>query len=256
MGSGELLSEVKKYWEAGPCGTEDARLQGFPEGSKEWFEQIESLRYEQEPMIFSAAQFTRHKGKKVLEIGVGAGSDHLQWARAGAVLYGVDLTSAAIETTTRRLSLYGCKSTLQNVNAETLPFADGTFDLVYSWGVIHHSEDPARIVREAYRVLKPGGQAITMFYSKHSVRTWKYWVRYALLKGKLHWGIREVMWHHMESLGTKCYTPSQLGEIFGQFSKVSVKKYLTPYDCTWIPAFLHPYIPDGMGFFSVIKATK
>lgn len=254
--SENLNAVVRKYWEAGPCGTLDDRLQDLTPGSREWFDQIEEIRYSQESMIFAAAQFTRFHGKKVLEIGVGAGTDHLQWARAGAELHGVDLTDAAIETTRQRLSVFGLSSHLQVTNAETLPFADGTFDVVYSWGVIHHSEDPARIVREVYRVLRPGGRAITMFYSKHSVRTWKYWLRYGLLKGKIHWGIRDVMWHHMESLGTKCYTPKELREIFGSFGKIEVRKYCTPYDLTWIPQFLHRYVPDGLGFFSVVKAQK
>lgn len=252
----QLISKVKSYWEAGPCGTEDQRLNGIEPNSLPWFERIEEIRYFQEPMIFAAAQFTRHKGKKVLEIGVGAGSDHLQWARAGADLYGVDLTAAAIETTRRRLDYYGLKSNLQNINAEKLPFPDQTFDIVYSWGVIHHSETPPEIVKEVARVLKPGGMAITMFYSKHSVRTWKYWVKHALLKGKFHWGIAEVMWNHMESEGTKCYTPSELQAMFGAFQHVEVKKYLTPYDLTWVPSFISKALPDSLGFFSVVISKK
>jgi len=254
--SGELMNEVKNYWEAGSCGTVDPRLGGFSPGTREWSERIEAIRYEQEPMIFAAAQFTRHRGARVLEVGVGAGTDHMQWARAGADLYGVDLTEAAISNTRSRLSLHELASNLQVTNAEKLPFPDGHFDVVYSWGVIHHSEDPGKIVREVHRVLKPGGQAITMFYSKHSVRTWKYWIRYALLKGKIHWGIREVMWNHMESIGTKCYTPAKLRELFASFADISVRKYVTPYDLTWIPGLLHAYIPDGLGFFSVVKAIK
>ncbi len=251
-----LISRVKTYWEAGPCGTEDPRLQGLEVNSREWFEKIEDIRYFQEPMIFSAAQFTRHRGKKVLEIGVGAGSDHLQWARAGADLHGVDLTEAAVQTTTKRLAYYDLQSKLQTVNAETIPFPDKHFDVVYSWGVIHHSENPATIVKEISRILKPGGTAITMFYSKHSVRTWKYWVRHALLKGKFHWGIKDVMWNHMESEGTQCYTVNELKKIFGDFSEVEVRKYMTPYDLTWIPSFLRNLLPDSFGFFSVIHAKR
>lgn len=252
----QLMANVKSYWEAGPCGTEDPRLKGLEVESKPWFEAIEDIRYRQEPMIFSAAQFTRHRGKKVLEIGVGAGSDHLQWARAGVDLYGVDLTEAAITTTKKRLSEYGLSSKLQTTNAERLPFDDGSFDVVYSWGVIHHSESPPAIVNEVFRVLRPGGLAITMFYSKHSVRTWKYWVKHALLKGKFHWGIKEVMWNHMESEGTRCYTPTELQEIFSAFKSVEIYKELTPYDLTWVPRFIHKIIPNVFGFFTVIRAIK
>src|SRR5205085_1465488 len=82
-------------------------------------------------------------------------SDHLQWARAGCLCHGVDLTDAAIETTRAHLALHGLSSDLRRVDAETLPFDDASFDIVWSWGVIHHSEHPERIIAEIRRVLRP-----------------------------------------------------------------------------------------------------
>ena len=140
--------DVRAYWEQEPCGTDRAVVGDLHKHSREWYEEVERFRYEVEPFIHSVAQFTRHRGKRILEIGVGAGTDHLQWARAGCDCFGVDLTDAGIETTKERLALYGLASTLQRVDAETLPFDDGFFDLVYSWGVIHHSAHPDRILAE------------------------------------------------------------------------------------------------------------
>src|SRR2546430_8987572 len=142
---------------------------GAPAGTRRWFERIEDHRYQLIPHIHAVAQFTRHRGKKILEIGVGAGTDHLQWARAGARCVGVDLTDAAIELTRAHLAMHGFESDLRRADAEALPFPDESFDLVYSWGVIHHSEQPAEIVSEIHRVLRPGGTFIGMLYGRRSV---------------------------------------------------------------------------------------
>ncbi|MDR4473468.1 MAG: class I SAM-dependent methyltransferase [Nitrospira sp.] len=124
------------------CGTYDYIVGSLPALSREiGLRRSSGIGMPWDPCIPTVAQFETHRGKTVLEeVGVGAGTDHLQWARAGAVCYGVDLTQRAIETTRAHLACTGWDSTLQRIDAETLPFPDGTFDaLVYSWGVIHHS---------------------------------------------------------------------------------------------------------------------
>src|SRR5215469_3505923 len=88
------LQAVYDYWNRRTCGTELAQA---PKFTREYYEQIESHRYSWEPQIFPFAQFTRHCGQKVLEVGIGAGTDFVQWVRAGAKAYGVDLTPEAVE---------------------------------------------------------------------------------------------------------------------------------------------------------------
>ena len=100
-----LNIQVQNYWEQETCGTGDEGAGDFEKHSPEWFRQVEENRYQLEPYIHSVAQFTRHRGKKILEIGVGAGTDHLQWARAGCKCHGVDLTAAAIVTAGKHLAL-------------------------------------------------------------------------------------------------------------------------------------------------------
>ena len=92
--SEELKREVRRYWEAEPCGSAAASA---PEGSPEYYHQIECRRYQLEPFIHRFAKFESTAGKKVLEIGVGAGTDHVQFARAGAELQVVDLTEHGVE---------------------------------------------------------------------------------------------------------------------------------------------------------------
>jgi len=251
-----LNDKVRSYWEQKPCGTSHEVTGDFEKGSLLWFENIEEHRYSIEPFIHSVAQFTRHHGKKILEIGVGAGTDHLQWARAGAICYGIDLTQAAIEITRSRLSMYGFESNLQCTDAENLPFDDEIFDLVYSWGVIHHTEHPQRIIQEIKRVLKSDGVFIGMMYNRHSLVAFEVWVRSALFKGKPWRSLSEVIWYSMESLGTKAYTVSELKELFSEFGSFSAKPIITAYDRSIGPAWLSKFFPDQWGWFITIRAKK
>ena len=110
-----LNTQVRQYWEAEPCGTGTKIVGEVEIRTREWYERVEEHRYSVEPFIHAVAQFPRHYGKRILEVGVGAGTDHLQWARAGAQCFGVDLTDAAIETTREHLASYGFTSELQRL---------------------------------------------------------------------------------------------------------------------------------------------
>jgi ubiquinone/menaquinone biosynthesis C-methylase UbiE len=251
-----LTEEVRGFWETTPCGTDARIVGGAGPLTKEWFELVETYRYAQEPMIHAVAQFTRHRGKHLLEVGVGAGTDHLQWARAGAVCHGVDLTDAAIETTRARLALYGFESSLRRTNAEKLPFPDASFDLVYSWGVIHHAEQPERVIAEIRRVLKPGGQFIGMLYARRSLVALRFWLKYALLAGKPWRSAAEVLWNHMESKGTRAYTAGELRDLFNGFARVDTASYLTPYDTARIPGWAASLLPQSAGWFLAVRASR
>jgi len=144
--SDSLKQAVKAYWEAEPCGsrghdsTDDAAF----------FRDTEAARYQLDgSLIFGFAEFPRWRGKRVLEIGVGTGTDFLQWARSGAEAVGVDLTERAVLLTRRRLAREGLDRPVYVADAEQLPFADGSFDLVYSWGVLHHSPNTEKTRRRA-----------------------------------------------------------------------------------------------------------
>jgi len=249
-----LNGQVRSYWEKEPCGTSETITGDSHKGTIEWFERIEQYRYDLEPFIHSIAQFTRHHGKKILEIGVGAGTDHLQWARAGADCYGVDLTDAAIDATRTHLSVYGFESNLRRTDAEVLPFPDASFDLVYSWGVIHHSEKPDNIIREIKRVLRPGGSFVGMMYHRYSLNTLKMWVRHALLRGKPWLSFTNVLWNNKESIGTKAYSIAELRDLFRGFRDVRIKPVLTLNDTRRLP--LSQLFPDQWGWFLTINATK
>jgi ubiquinone/menaquinone biosynthesis C-methylase UbiE len=218
--------EVLRFWDEASCG-EKLYLQGF---TKEHYRDHSRKRYELEPDILKFGQFERFRGKKTLEIGVGLGADHQQLAEAGAILTGIDLTPRAIGHTTRRFELFGLKSELQVSDAENLPFADESFDAVYSWGVLHHSPDTARAIQEVRRVLKPGGFAKIMVYHKYSMVGYMLWVRYALLRMKPWLGLDEIYSKYLESPGTKAYSRAEAPELFKGFRIVSMETPLTHAD--------------------------
>lgn len=251
-----LNDEVRAYWEEEVCGTGIAIVGDLNPMSREWFERIEAYRYLREPYIHGAAQFTRWRSKQVLEIGVGAGTDHLQFARAGADLTGVDLTDAAVELCCRHLGVYGFESRLMRLDAEELPFESHSFDLVYSWGVIHHSARPAQIVAEVARVLRPGGTFVGMFYNRRSLLALRLWVGNALRARRPWLSFADVVTAKMESVGTKAYTEPELADLFSAFSTVEVRSLVTPYDVEGLHGWVGKFLPPCFGWNTVVRAVR
>jgi ubiquinone/menaquinone biosynthesis C-methylase UbiE len=222
-----LKERVRAYWQAKPCGT--STTDAAP-GSAEFYADVEWRRYELEPFIPGFAEFERWRGRRVLEVGVGLGTDFTRFARAGADLTGVDLTEASVEAVRERLTLEGLKADLRVADAESLPFAEGSFDLVYSWGVLHHTPDTDRALAEVRRVLAPRGEARIMLYSRRSWVALGVWLRHGLLRGRPWETPTELLARWMESPGTKAYTQRELDGLFSAFSNVRYERFVTPYD--------------------------
>jgi ubiquinone/menaquinone biosynthesis C-methylase UbiE len=217
-----LKQEVRDFWNRQSCDTQFAEA---PKFSREYFEQIEMRRYKDQPCIHAFAQFTRYHGKRVLEVGFGAGTDFIQWLRAGAIVSGVDLTREALDNLTQRIQVYGLPQpeNIRVTDAENLPFESNSFDLGYSFGVLHHTPDTEKALKELVRVVRPGGEIKIMLYNLHSICAFKYWVKYALLRGKPWKSRRWAMWNHMESIGTKSYTRTDLRKVFSELPLESIR---------------------------------
>lgn len=222
-----LKDRVREYWQVAPCGS--STVDAEP-NTPEFFAGVEQRRYELEPFIPGFAEFGRWQGKKVLEVGVGLGTDFVQFARGGALLSGIDLTEASIDAVRRRLALEGLEAELRVADAEELPFRSGEFDLVYSWGVLHHTPATERALAEVRRVLRPGGEARIMLYSRRSWVALGVWLRYGLLRGAPQRSPTQLLAQWMESPGTKAYTQAELDVLFAGFSEVRYQRFLTPYD--------------------------
>jgi SAM-dependent methyltransferase len=263
-------SAVRDFWEQASCG-EMLYLQGLRTG--DYLDQARE-RYALEPYIERFADFSAWSGKRVLEIGVGLGADHQGFALGGARLSGIDLTERAVSLTRYRLALFGLRSELSVGDAENLSYGDGEFDLVYSWGVIHHTPNTPRAVEEIRRVLRPGGVARVMIYHKWSLVGYMLWARYALARLRPWMTLTEVYSRYLESPGTKAYSVPEARRMFARFSTVHTRVVLTHGDLLesavgqrhrgmlltlarrlWPRALLRRLVP-GQGLFMLIEAIK
>jgi len=218
--------QVHDFWNEASCG--ESLL--LPQADREGYEKQANLRYELEPYIFELARFDETREKRVLEIGVGLGADHQKFAEAGADLHGIDLTERAIEHTQKRLAALGLASHLAAGDAESIDFSDNYFDVVYSWGVLHHSPDTPRAVAEVHRVLKPGGEARLMIYHKWSLVGIMLWLRFALLEIRPWLSLTEIYARYLESPGTKAYSIKDARKLFSAFREVNIHTVLTHGD--------------------------
>ena len=163
------IDHVKDYWNRQPCNIKHSN---FPVGTLEYFNEVEKRKYFVEPHIPSFAEFEKWKNLNVLEIGCGIGTDSINFARAGAKLTVLDLAENNINITKNRFKVFNLKAKFVLGNVEELSsyFPKKQFDLVYSFGVLHHTPCPALALEEIFKVLKPGGELRIMLYSKYSLK--------------------------------------------------------------------------------------
>jgi SAM-dependent methyltransferase len=173
--AGVSIDAVRDFWDARPCN-----LRHSPKevGSREYFDQVERRKYFVEPHIPGFAEFERWKGGDVLEIGCGLGTDTINFARAGARVTAVELSERSADLARRRVELEGLEDlvTIHVGNAEELGslVAPRTFDLVYSFGVIHHSPHPRRIIEHLRSFMAPSSELRIMVYARISYKL--FWI--------------------------------------------------------------------------------
>ena len=248
----ELKERVRGHWDVEPCGVIHTDA---PEGSARFYDEIERRRDELEPFLPKFADFAGARGLSMLEIGVGIGTDFIRFARAGARVTGVDLTEHAVELARLRLELEGLDGEVVQADAERLPFADGTFDRVYSWGVLHHTPDTEGAVREAIRVLAPGGAITVMLYNRISWVALGLWARRALLRARPWLSLRYVLANYLESPGTKGYTAAEARTMFAGLDELQVDVVGTRYD-RYLAGPLGRIAPGHLGWFIVIRGRR
>lgn len=258
-------NEVQNQWDNNPCGSQYVKV--AQPHSLEWFLEAEAYRYgEYGPWMPETMEFSQHAGKQLLEIGGGMGTDLAQFAKHGTVITDVDLSSGHLALAQESFRLRGLKGTFVHHDAETIPFPDNSFDVVYSNGVIHHTPNTQSVVDEIFRVLKPGGKAIIMVYAENSLYYWRNLVGWqGLKKGALMKNsIGHVMSCSVEMSDNdarplvKVYTKPRLKKMFGKFNNIKIyQRQLVreevPRILRWVPL---PWLGQLMGWNLIIKAHK
>jgi len=157
--------QVRTYWEQ---HIHDLEITKHPVGSRGFFDDLDQYHFEKLHHLLRLVDFDGWRGRQVLEVGCGAGVDLARFARGGADVTGVDVAASAIALARANFDQQQLRGLLEVGDAEHLPFADATFDLVYAHGVVQYTANPQALVDECYRVLKPGGTAIFQVYNRVS----------------------------------------------------------------------------------------
>lgn len=222
-------------------------------GSESYFDEIEERRYRWHYHL--ADFFSKRQGSKgaLLEIGCGIGMDSVQLSKCGFKVTAVDLTKTAIEVAQEFARIRNQEIDFRVGNSERLEFADGSFDNVYSFGVLHHTPDIDAAIAEVHRVLKPGGTADIMLYHKHSI------------VGFIH-RLFNLPYESPRDLKDHCpvvysYTKDEAKALFRQFSNVEIHAdypftYGFRYFTFWMPVALQKLIGKSLGWHLMIQATR
>lgn len=244
--------------------------------SPEWFDRIDarfingSRLFATKTTPFDRIFPTDLAGKRVLEIGCGMGLHTEILARSGAAVTAIDLTSPAVEATRVRMAMKGLSASVHQVDAEQMPFDSGSFDFVWSWGVIHHSARTARIVRQIARVLDVRGSCRVMVYNREGMSARVALVRDHLLKGKfLRQSYDETLWRFTDGFTARHYVREQFEDLFrGFFDDVSSEICGQEADVVPLPAKLRQgvlrlvpksYVKNAQarrGSFIFLKASR
>ena len=264
-----IAGEVEKaaaqaQWNNSPVGSD--RVRRAQPHTLDWFREIETDRYGRyAPWMREVMEFTLHGGEDVLEIGGGLGIDLAQFASNGARVTDVDLSAVHLGLAEEHFRLRGLQGRFIHHDAESLPFPDAGFDLVYSNGVIHHTPNTGAVVNEMFRVLRPGGRAIVMVYAENSLHYWRNLVfGVGLKEGQLGRGsIASILASSVGASGTdarplvKVYTRKRLRQLFRRFHHTTIlQRQLRPDELPRLLRSARTALERVAGWNLIIKATK
>lgn len=212
-----MIDDIRAYWDARPC---NIRHSDLPVGTREFYHAVEKRKYLVENHIPGFAEFSKWEGQRVLEIGCGLGTDAVNFARAGADYTGVDLSPVSLALAKQRFAVFGLQGEFHCGDAEHLQdfLPVKRYDLIYSFGVIHHSMDPGAAVRALLPYLGFHSEFRFMVYARNS---WKAWLAEAgLVQWEAQAGCPQVV----------TYTEADLPGLVGDLRIFDVRQtHLFPY---------------------------
>jgi SAM-dependent methyltransferase len=256
--SSALQERIRTFWEANSCGAKEVPLEL---GRLEFFDAVAAWRYSGDDFMAKAVGFERANGRRVLEVGCGLGTDLAEFARNGARVTGVDLTVSSSKLASSNLGAHGYGGSVLVADARNLPFASDAYDFVYSWGVIHHTPDPAAAAREIIRVCRPGGRVVVMVYNRHSLFAAQAWIRFGLLRGSPWRSPSSLIAEKVESPGTRVFSPNEVAALFPGVRPERLGTFVTRWDLRlgrrrFLPAWLRTLVPAALGWFIVLDGVK
>lgn len=202
-----MIDAITRYWNE---RIHDLEMTDQPVGSREFFDDLDEYRFDKLHYLPRLVDFGGYGGRDLLEVGCGIGTDLVRFARGGARVTGVDLSTTAITLARGNFAVHGlAPHDLRVANGEALPFADATFDVVYGHGVVQYTADAPRLIGECHRVLRPGGEAIFMVYNRHS------WLN-ALS------AVMKVALEHEDAPVLRKYTSREFRDLLTPFSDVRI----------------------------------
>lgn len=263
------IDKVLDFWDSRPCNIKHSTKEI---GTIEYFEEVEKRKFLVEPHIPKFANYEKWAGKKVLEIGCGLGTDSINFVKAGAKLTVIELSEKSLNLCKKRLQNLNYQATFICGNAEKLSelLPNEKFDLIYSFGVIHHSPNPKNIINEVEKFMNKDTELYIMLYSKWC---WKgLWIVMAYGKMKF-WKWKELIQYYSEAKEgcpvTFVYSKKEIKNLLENFEIISVKKdhifpykiseyikYNYTYNWYWriMPKFLFRLFEKFFGWHTLIKA--
>jgi len=253
---------IQEFWTRNVPGVAVASLELTPQ-DKQFYKQIDDYRIRFEPCVVPLLDSLAEKGELVLEIGCGSGSDSRYLAKKGVNIVSLDLSPSNVHLTLTGAHLFGLNGKGVCADAEMLPFKDGIFDAIYSFGVLHHTPDTQKAINEICRVLKPGGQCCVMLYHKG----YAYFLikAYGIISLKYLFKPEERLVSDLydQTPLSKMYSKKAARNLFNNFKEVrfEVNTYggiQTNRKLRWIYKLLNkfPFLMARLGTFLIVKAIK
>lgn len=250
------LGAMQNFWNTTPCNTTRTTL---PVGSREFFDDIAEKRYRMEPHIRPFARFEEWKGKDVMEIGCGLGTDTMSFAKAGAIVTAVDYSTSSLALAQTNAQQLGLPVTFFHANAELLSQTVPTkpYDLIYSFGVLHHTPNPENAYKEVAKYMNNDSVFKLMVYHSMSLKTFLVMLQH----GPLHW--RQKIAYYSEAKEgspiTYTYTKSEITKLLDgcglKVDSVEIHYLWMRWYLKWMPAPMLRFIDEHFGWNLCINAS-
>jgi len=200
------LQAIKEYWNS---RIHDAELSEHDEGTLGFYEDLDEYHFDKLNYLLEMVDYQGYQGKRVLELGCGIGTDLARFAKGGAEVTALDLSDKAVGLAEKNFELRGLTGNFMVANGEDLPFEDSSFDMVFAHGVLQYTEDTQKMVDEARRVLKPGGEFISQLYNR------KGWL---IFMSK----VAKVKLEHDDAPAFKLFTIKEYRQFLKDFSEAKI----------------------------------